>query len=643
MRVVLDVESYHDSEVTLKRMPMAAYIDAAEPLGVGLQVDDRPPVYLPPDKLHLLHRLPWSEITLVAHNAAFDVTYITRHLGVPHPSFVVDTMALARAQGHLEVSLSALSTHFLPENERKMAMPPLSGRRWDDLSAEEREAVSTYCLRDVSATRAIYERLVKGLPLREIRSMDQVIRMHTQPTLVVNPAPLYDHLDVLSARREALLQSVGVPLTSLRSNPKFAEALRSLGVEPPMKVNKKGEAALALAKSDQGLQALLQHPDERVRVLVEARLGTKSSIEETRVQRFLMSADRPLPILLQSSGALTSHRLSGGDRLNIQNLPRSGALRDCLTAPAGHRVVAVDSAQIEARVLAWLAEEEAVVDAFRNRRDVYSEQASRIYGRVIDPKANPNDKVPRTVGKIAVLSLGYGAGALRLAESFLAGPMGAPPIVFTVDAAREMGANPHDHPAGAAAAAPPATILPLDQWLVHCAVSAHIVRLYRQSNAAIEGLWADADSALRAIHAGAEYRLGKGGCVVTTKEGLLCPGDMRIRYKSLRPSRRGWEYVGRKEGRIQAVPLYGAKVIENVCQYIAGAVIRWQMLEVEKQLGVRVAFQVHDEIVAVVPEDRADEVVKNMTAIMSVAPSWTPDLPLAAAGGHAANYGSVDK
>jgi hypothetical protein len=644
VRVVLDVESYFDQDITLKKLPLAAYVDQAEPMGVGIWVEGHAPTYLHPESLRLLHRLPWDEITLIAHNAAFDVTYITRRLGVPHPAFVVDTMALARAHGHLEVSLSALSVHFLPEEERKLEMPSVSGRRWSDLSAEERKALAVYCLRDVSATKAIYDRLVAGLPLREIRSMDQVLRMHTQPTLVVDPAPLLAHADRLQERREALLKSAGVPLSSLRSNPRFADALRTLGVEPPTKTNKKGVETFAFAKSDQGLQALLHHPSEYVRALVEARLGTKSSIEETRVDRFLQFAGRPLPILLHSSGALTSHRLSGGDRLNIQNLPRKGALRECLAAPAGHRVVAVDSAQIEARVLAWLAEEEAVVDAFRNRRDVYSEQASRIYGRTIDPATNPKDKLPRSVGKIAVLSLGYGAGALRLAEAFLEGPMGSPPIIFTHESAVEMGANPHDHPPGARDAAPPETILPLDQWLVHCAVSAHIVNLYRRSNPNIAALWGGADRALRAMHTSVDFAFGNGECIrVEPESKLACPGGLFIRYKDLRPIGRNWEYTGRKEGRVQSVPIYGAKVIENICQYIAGAIIRWQMLTVERQLGVRVAFQVHDEIIAVAPEDRADDVVEGMTAIMSEAPPWTPGLPLAAAGGHGANYGSVDK
>ena len=129
---------------------------------------------------------------------------------------------------------------------------------------------------------------------------------------------------------------------------------------------------------------LLTHQDERVQSLVAARLGNKSTLEETRTQRFIDIAKRGLlPVPVRYYAAHTG-RWGGDDKINLQNLPSRGAnanmLKRGIIAPQGHSIIDADSAQIEARVLAWLAEQDDLTEAFAKGEDVYKNMASRIYG-----------------------------------------------------------------------------------------------------------------------------------------------------------------------------------------------------------------------------------------------------------------------
>ena len=104
------------------------------------------------------------------------------------------------------------------------------------------------------------------------------------------------------------------------------------------------------------------------------------------------------------------HRFVANGKLvsncNLQNLKRGGELRRSILAPKGHVVVVADSAQIEARVLAWLSQQMDIVNAFATKQDVYKLMASAIYGVPVEDIT----KDQRFIGKICVLGLGYGMG-----------------------------------------------------------------------------------------------------------------------------------------------------------------------------------------------------------------------------------------
>lgn len=112
-------------------------------------------------------------------------------------------------------------------------------------------------------------------------------------------------------------------------------------------------------------------------------MGNKSTLEETRTQRFLDIAERgTLPVPVRYYAAHTG-RWGGDDKINLQNLPSRGpdgkTLKRSIVAPDGYILIDCDSSQIEARVLAWFAGQTDLTDAFRKKEDVYVKMASRIY------------------------------------------------------------------------------------------------------------------------------------------------------------------------------------------------------------------------------------------------------------------------
>src|SRR4029077_6184820 len=168
-----------------------------------------------------------------------------------------------------------------------------------------------------------------------------------------------------------------------------------------------GKDAWAFAKTDKEFQALLEHDNPLVQALVSARLGVKSTLEETRTERLLSihHVVDSMPVPLRYSGAHT-HRFSGDWNIHLQNLPRGGELRKAFKAPDGHVVVAVDASQIEARINAVFSGEHKLVEAFRRGEDVYASFAEVIYGYPVNKEQH---KIERFVGKTGILSLGYGS------------------------------------------------------------------------------------------------------------------------------------------------------------------------------------------------------------------------------------------
>ena len=258
------------------------------------------------------------------------------------------------------------------------------GKRRKDFTPAEIKKYGDYCINDGDLTWKLFKILNKDFPVSELMIIDQTIRMFTEPVLDLDRYALQDHLSSEKDRKQALLNMLGngdpeVAKKILMSNKKFADLLTALGVTPPMKVSPTtGKDTYAFAKTDQGLLNLLDHVNPAVAAVVKVRLGVKSTIEETRTQRLIdISMRGELPVMLIYYAAHTG-RFGGGDKTNLQNLPsrQNTTLRSTICAPEGWKIIACDSSQIEARLLAYIARQDDLVQAFREGRDVYSEFAT---------------------------------------------------------------------------------------------------------------------------------------------------------------------------------------------------------------------------------------------------------------------------
>ena len=620
--VTIDFETFYSREYSLSKMTTEAYVrdPRFEVIGVGVKVNDNPTDwYSGSDVGKFLHSLDYSNRAVLAHNAVFDGAILSWIYGVK-PRFWFDTLSMARPFHHNTIggSLKALVYHYKLGKKGDEVINGLNKRR-EDFSPEELSRYADYCVMDVDLTYRLFQKLKVKVPPSELMIIDQTLKMYTDPTIKLDVDVLTQHLERVKEQKRELIASLSLKGLSedrvkkaLMSNQIFAKLLQTVGVEPPMKTSlRTGKETYAFAKTDKEFTALVEHPNVHVQNLVTARLGTKSTIEETRTENLIKVAERGrLPIMLNYYGAHTG-RFSGGDKLNLQNLPRNGAIRKALTAPEGEVLIACDSSQIEARMVAYIAGQEDLVDAFREGRDVYSEFATEVYGRPVS-KA---DKIERFVGKTCILGLGYGMGAKKFRDTLALGQGGISVNIEENEAQR-------------------------------------IVRLYRQKNHKIVSLWNRCGHALTGMLNGGQGSI----CTLLpySKDGIRLPNNLLIQYPALRNTSDGFEYISdartfRKltqkrvltgeQVKVDWTRIYGGKVTENIVQALARIVVAEQMASIGQ--SYHVAFQVHDEVIIVVPDDEKDEAQQLVEKRMSTPPRWALDLPVACESGVGYNYGEA--
>lgn len=597
--ITVDFETFYDREYSLTKLTTEAYIrdPRFQVIGVGVKVGEKPAVWYPGEQAdEVLGSMDFSRELVLAHHCAFDGAILAWRYGI-RPLFLLDTLSMARPVHGLTVggSLKALA-QFYGIGEKGTEVVAAMGKRLEDFTPEELAAYGRYCVNDVELTHQLFQILKRGFPKSELRVIDMMLRMFTEPVLQLDRTTLEAHLTNVRQRKEDLMAKVTMGREELMSNPKFAELLRAMGVEPPLKVSvRTGKETYAFAKTDQGMVALLEHEKPEVQAVVAARLGVKSTLEETRTEAFIGIAERgPLPIMLNYYGGHTG-RASGGDKVNLQNLPRGGALRKAICAPEGTVLCVGDSAQIEARVVAWLASQTDLVEAFAQKRDVYSEFGTVIYGYEVTKAEKPTE---RHVAKTAVLGLGFGMGAKKFQATLKAGIGGPPVEVDDYDAER-------------------------------------IVSLYRKTYAMIPAMWREASQMVEAIHCKATATLGPEGLVRADGDGVYLPNGMMLRYPGLERTDDGYAYRNRRE----TVKLFGGKLVENIVQALARIVVFDQMLQIHRRY--KVVLTVHDEIVCLAPAGEAEEAVAFMRQTMSRAPAWAVGLPVSCDVGVAERYGNA--
>ena len=608
MLITLDFESYYDREFSLSKISTEEYVRSPkfETIGVGIQINNGATQWYPkPQVKAALEAIDWSQALVLCQNVAFDASILKWRYGVD-PKGWLDTMGMSRALYPHEKS------HSLKAQAERMGVGVKGdevinalGKRFADFTPDELARYGAYCVNDVDLTRKLFDMYMgQGFPTKELKLIDLTTRMFVDARLQLDVQKLQEHLDEVRRTKAELLASVtgtveGDAKSVLMSNPQFAQALRDLGVEPPMKTSATtGKQTFAFAKTDEAFKALEEHEDPRVQALVAARLGTKTTIEETRTERFIQMAARgALPVPLRYYGA-HSGRWSGQDGINLQNLPSRGAnagkIKRAIVAPEGCVVIDCDSSQIEARTLAWLAGQEDLVQAFRNKQDVYKLMASRIYSKPVEEVTSAE----RFIGKSSVLGCGYGVGPTKL-RLFL--KTGGGVDVGELEAKR-------------------------------------IVDAYRAASDKIVQLWRNADEALTALANGMGYQVDVRNIVRTEPgKGLTLPNGLYIQYPLLRKvmvdNKAQWVYYSKG----LPVKVYGGKVVENFTQAIARCIIGEQMLRIATKY--KPVLTVHDAIAIIAPKDEADAARAFVEECMSWCPSWAEGLPLACESGMGESYG----
>ncbi len=668
--VTIDFESFWEPGYTLKSMSTSDYVmdPRFEVHGASVKIDGGETRWFDePELREWIETWPWEKTALLAHHAQFDGFICSMIYGIA-PGLWFDTLSMSRAMA-LPGNLEDLAEIFGVGRKNTEQLVNSKGKHRKDFTDLEWAEFANYACNDTDLEWDIFQKMMEHFPEVELYVIDATIRMFTEPQLVLDEPQLREYLAEEGIRKAALLERVGLTKKDVGSNDKLADVFRQLGVEPPVKLSPKAKnpdgtkkEVYAFAKTDPGMQELLEHPDDEVRWLAEARISVKSTQTETRGQRFLRmgSNGRPLPVYLKYCGAHTT-RWSAGDKTQFQNLqktnkkdPKKGMLKKSLCAIPSRRVVAADSGAIEARGTAWLAGHQTLIDGFRLNKDVYSEFASQVFGRKIDRKANPEDEVPGFLGKVCILGLGYQMGWPKLSTTLLAGAMGGPPVRLTLKDADTMSVDLDKFMGDERKmknVAKMVSRLAWDDLVVHCACSEKIVNTYRTANKPIKDLWKLMEHVLETmLEAGPtdQFSFGPNECLTIIKNGIILPNGLTLHYPELRKSKRiledgteSWYESYSYRGKHHRVHTYGGSMTENVIQALSRIIISEQMLSLKAKYGYEPVLLTHDEIATITAAEEAALAEWRIVEEMKVAPKWAAGWPLNAEGGSGQSYGAA--
>lgn len=645
--ITLDFESFYGPDYGFKTHNTEEYVrdPRFEAIGFALKVNDGPARWYTGDHAYLrsvLATIDWSNSALLAHNCRFDAAVLHWIFGFK-PKRYLDTLSMARGLVGLRTSLSLanLAEFFNLSTRKGDEVVNAYGKRRADFAPEQLAAYGRYCENDTELCYELAHILLARTAQKELKLQDWTLRCFVEPKLVLDGGLVAVELANYYARRERVMADAGIAdIAELRSDERLAELLRGLGVDPPMKVSaartataiKNGEPApvmaYAFSKQDLEFTALLDSDDEAVVALVEARLGTKSSIIESRLKRLQGMATRgPMPMPLAYAGAMTTRRWAGDDGINVQNFTRNrqlpdgsvvlSPLRQAIRVPPGMRMSSGDLSQIELRVNCWHSGQRNVLDTLASGGDEYSETASAAFGFKVDKKRNPNE---RFVGKTATLGCGYQCGAPRFHHMLQAD-------------ARKYG-----------------IVLPDASF----AFAEQVVATYRARNKNIVNFWYESQRAIESLAFGLQDRLGpyeiRDYRVWLPDGNSLYYPDLRF-TESLDPTRTDGEWTYQKwdwkSRRLVRHRLFGGKLVENITQavaraFVADAILRIESLRYENGAQIFYAvFSVHDEIVVLFDAGLDEDYVRQaLTWALTERQPWAPDMPLACEIGIGDDYAS---
>ena len=681
--LTVDFETYYDREYSLSKMTMIEYImdGRFQPIMMSYAINDEPikNVIGYPKIKEVLDGIDWGNTVLNAQNTAFDATIIRARFG--HTArYYTDTMAMARVTAaHVfeGASLGAIAKvlqangvevppkgkevqsalgmhlynayHGTPYLALKATTDPNEVQRGHDLLMGYVE----YCNNDVHLAREAFKYFTKMITPDEMQYGDMILKCYIEPSLYLDLPIIEEEIQRIHERDEKRARDVAnkyfggnqAELRSVcRSVPKFTEFLRGLGgvleheidedadyafIIPSKYSEKKGRVEPCYSKTFPPVIEMCDRMDE-IGDIFRTKLAMSSSIELSRAERFKAIAKLGcgfgMPYTV--SGAHT-HRLGGSGGLNVQNLSsgrkegQSNALKRSISAPPGYKVVVFDSSQIELRTGSYIAGDYATLNLFLAGKDPYSQQASLIYGgdpdeikKLAKSGVEPYTSIQRPAGKASLLSNIYGTGAVGF-----------------MNYAKLMGVD-----------------MTLEE-------AQHIVKVYRETHPEVVATWNACEVALRNMIAGASgYFGGPDGKLFyydgsRMNHGVRMPGirlpdgnwlnyhclSMREREYPDGSTKMNYAYRGLKEGRIQWIFTYAARIFENCNQALAFAVMKYQALLINQRY--KIVLNTHDEWGIVVKDDEVEQAKKYMQWCMRQVPEWAKGLPVDCEGDAAVHYG----
>lgn len=667
--LTLDFETYYDKDYSLSKKGMTTQDYIMSPKFAVLMAsvkwgDGETQVVEAPDLPAFFASVDWAQTAVVNHNSVFDLSILWWRYGY-RPALAVDTMSLAQCLGvPLLTGSASLAKCVQLLQEAGYELPSKGGevvnalgKHRKDFTPAQWEAYKQYCKTDADITWFLFKVLKQYVSDDELAYQDIILRCYTEPRLKVHVPTVEYELARCRAYKAAQLAQVCEQLGCtqdnlagvLRSNDKFAALLKAMGgiteaeMEQgaqgsfiiPTKVSATtGKVTWAFGKTDVGFKELCENELPFVQAICQARLAAKSSIDETRCEKFLDYASYGfLPMGYKIGGAHTN-RMSGGSAgsANMQNLPsgrregQSDLLRRSIIANDGQVIVNYDASQIECRVLNYIANQTDVLGVFASKGDVYSYTAAGVYGipyseinegrKSSNPEIAAKYKPIRNYGKTCALALGYGQGAAGFQKYALVNSG----INMSLDEAKRT------------------------------------VTAWRKANYAAAGFWKTCDQALQVmVDGGQMYFGGQDGKMFFADgkrfllgrhvPGIQMPNGLWLNYPNL--------HVDMSSGKPQFVydkmgytgkPLkskaYGGLICENIVQSLAFAIMKQQALWIAKYYPI--VMNTHDEWCVVVPRDQAETAAEYMARCMRTAPDYVAGLPLDTEGGWAQSYGAVD-
>lgn len=638
----LDAETYYSSkDYSLRKMPTPNYIldPRFEEILWAVKADDGPHETVQgPDFPGWLSQFDPAVTTTVTFNSLFDNSILAwRHNFVPQT--MIDVMGMARALlGHELAGFSLRDiADFLQLGAKGHALAKMDGlRREQIISMGLMPDFCDYAIQDNYLAEQIFLRLYPSFPWAERRLMDMVLRCCVEPRFQTDIPLLQAHLiDVQEAKQKLLEDANNVDPKIIMSTPKFKAELERLGVEVEMKISPStGNETPAFAKTDEFMETLQDHADPVVAAMAAARIGLKSTLEETRTEKLLSIAQLAWPSYVQGTmpiplryGAAHTHRLGGEWKMNMQNMPTvrgskgKSKLRQSLIVREDEAVVTCDLSQIEARLAAWICGCTKLITEFANKLDPYSQLASDIFGYPVNrklklPDGNLKFPIEGFIGKTGILGLGYGAGKDKF-------------DTMVVTSARKDG-------------------LDISQ-IYNRELGDKAVDSYRKRYHEIPRGWRILDQAIQTYWLSGSATM-KFGPVEISYGNVLLPSGLSLRYadpKCYFNHETGHTEFSYRYGKKRHL-IYGAKLLENIVQALARIVvmnaalrIRDRGLHTENPKDYRFVLQAHDELVFIVKRIHLDSAKKIILEEMTRRPSWAKDAPIDAELGEGASYGEA--